>query len=286
MQKIKDFFLTFRQSLINPQFYQGVRKESFWVALRYFYVLLAIVGFTYSLSFALSLATLIPQAPKIKENIKIQAEKAYPDNLKINIDKGQLSTNVTQPYYYYWSSPSAQKAIAVIDTNASVEDYQKYKDTADILITKTAVVYPKNATQTEVFFLSDLSQNITLDKATYLKGVSQLEPYLNNLVPLITAGIIFILVFGTFIGAALMLGEKLFSLLFFSSLVFLMTKILRKNLGYGEAYKISMHASTLPILFFSLLGLFGLTPAIPFGYSLLLSLVVAVILHRLWTKTS
>ncbi len=273
MQKIKDFFLAFR-------------KKSFWAALKYLYLLLAIVGFVFSLSFALSLATLIPQAPKIKENIKIQAEKAYPDNLKIDIDKGQLSVNVAQPYYYYWSSPSAQKAIAVIDTNANVEDYQKYKDTADILITKTAVVYPKNTNQTEVFFLSDLSQNITLDKATYLKGISQLEPYLNNLVPLIIVGIIFILVFGTFIGASLMLGEKLFSLLFFSFLVFLAAKIARHKLEFVEAYKISMHASTLPILFFGLLGLFGLEPAIPFGYSLLLGLVVAVILHRLWTKTS
>lgn len=286
MQKLKEFFYILQNSLINPQYYQKIKEASFWSALRYLYVLSVIISFAYSLSLALTLVPLIPQTPQIQESLKTRGRRAYPDGLVISVKDGQLSTNVAQPYYYRWETPSGEKALAVIDTNASVEDYQKYKDSADILITKTAIVYPKSSNQTEIFFLKEFSQPVTLDKESYLKGIAQLEPYLNYLQPLLATGIVVILVFGTLIGASFMLSEKLLNLLVFSLLVFLVIKIARQPMPYGQIYKIAMHASTLPILFFSLLGFFGLQPAIPFGYSLLLGLIMAIILHRLWTKTS
>lgn len=175
----------------------------------------------------------------------------------VNIKDGLLSTNVPQPYFY--------KNLFAIDTAATKNDYQKYQNRAPVLITKDAVISPDN-----VFYFRDLNQPVTTA----------------NLQTWLVGAIIIIFLLGPFFLSGLLLSEKLTSLAIFSLLAFVIIKLLKKKLTYQQIYKISSHASTLPILFFSLLGFLGLSPTIPFGYSLLLALVVTVILHRVWTKIS
>lgn len=251
MKKVCAFGYVLKNSLTNLSYYGEVKNTSFWFLLKYLYLLFIITSFITLLPIVIDLASW-----------------KFPRDLSLTLQNGELSTTSNQPYFY--------KDLFVIDTNARIENYPSYKQRASVLITKDAIIYPKDSdSQPAIFSLNQVKENFSLDYNSYQESVKKISPYLALLI-----------ILWPIISACFSLSWTLFSLLFLAVIIFLIVKLLRGAFSFKQIYKMTILASTLPTLFFTALGLFNLTPAIPFGYFLILGLFLTAVLHRLWTKTS
>jgi hypothetical protein len=282
MQKLRTFFLVLRQSLTNLDYYQEAKDVSFGFAGKYFLALLFLTAFVAILPLVWQMVEAAPKIPALAGQTETFLEKAYPRDLKIVIQKGQLSTNVTEPYFL--PSPQGGKALAVIDTKANLEDFVRYRAQAYTLVTKNALVFPKNQDQeTDVFFWSQLQEDTSLDYAVYSQAVSGLRPILANAKNLWWALSVSLLILGPVVATPFMALEKTISLAVLSAIFY---PVIRKKFTFSQIFKVSLFASTLPIVFFTFLGLFSLTPTIPLGYTLTLGLFMGTIFYHLWKKGS
>src|SRR3989338_10092481 len=99
MDQNQSFAATFKNSISNFSGYKNFLTRSFGVTLKYFYFLLLIMAFIGSIIIAI---TLIPQAPNIDlfvKDAKQLIQVGYPQELVVEIKKGQLTTNVPEPYF-------------------------------------------------------------------------------------------------------------------------------------------------------------------------------------------
>lgn len=234
MQTLRAFLLIFRKSLTNLDYYRELKDVRWRFAGKYFFALIF-------------LTTLISIVPIIW---RLQTTRI--PNIKIVVQKGQLSTNLTEPYLF--PNPAGGKALVAFG------DYSGYQEKAFFSATKDALVSP-----TESVPWHELQDDISLNMNSLWWALGSLMILINFLI------IPFVIL------------EKLISLALLS-LIF--RSVLRKKFLFNQIFKIGLFASTLPIVFFAILGLFNLTPAIPLGYTLTLALFVGIIFHHLWKKNS
>ena len=282
--KIRTFLCVFKNSLVNFDYYREVLTTKFSFSLKYFYGLLVVTSFISFLPLIFGVLFFIPQWPATESKIKTMAESAYPANLVLTVKDGQLSTNVREPYYV--DAPGQlDKHLVAIDTKGSADDYVKYN--SYILLTKKSFVSPKSGSNSnlEIVPLADLQDNITVNQDTYIEMLGKVYPYFQYAVPLLWGLAVFLLTVGPFLLGGLVLPFKLLHLLIFSVVAHFILLMAKKKLSYVETYKMALHASTLPIIFFTLLAIFGLNPTVPFGYSIVLAVFMLVIFLS-WKKSS
>lgn len=162
----------------------------------------------------------------------------------VNIKDGEVSTNVTEPYFVDLPGESTSHLLT-IDTKANVESFTKY-DTA-VLVTKNTIVY-KDDNGNKFYPLTEVKGPVTVNQALYLDYYYKALPYLNSLPTLVNVAFWAGMVLLPFVVAWSSLVSKLIYLLFASVLVLLLAKIMKKALTYGQVYRLCMHGLTLSIL--------------------------------------
>ncbi len=283
MGKVRTFFYVLRNSLINLDYYRELVGTKFSFSVKYFYgllVLTALIGF---LPLIVGIALVLPTLPKIIAQSKTSTETVYPQDLVLTIRNGSLSTNVPEPYYI--NVPGLDKHLLAIDTTANTGDYAKYGSW--ILATKNSMVTPKSevAGDVQVTPLIDIVDNATVTHDSFLAIVNRIYAYKNYVTPFLVVLGLFLLTIGPLVAGGLMLAWNLVYLALFTVIARLLAGMTKLNLTYGQTYRLAIHASTLPVLFFALLSILGLVPAIPFGYSLILGVFMVIIFLHLKPKT-
>ncbi len=279
---LKTFLRVFRNSLLNLDYYRDLLSVKFGFSLKYFFTLLYFSNLFLILPILIGLLTLVPELPGRANRTKSNLVSAFPRDLVVKIQKGQLSINKPQPYFYDGPSEiTAGKHLFAIDTVADPGSYKSFNSV--FLVTKNSLVVPNsesNQADTQTVPLSDF-QDSTLDYPTYTQAVKSYLPIFDNIVPIFWISFVTLLLLGPVVGAIFILPFKLFHLLIVSIVLLLLARIFRLSYEYSQLYRLAIHASTLPIIFFTLLELFGLSPTVPFGYSLLLLIFVGAVLLRL-----
>lgn len=172
-KKLQTFFYSFKRSLVDITYYRHVLRASLPFSVKYFVVFIYFLIFFQSLFFAGATLLLVPKAPEFVKQVKARVKAAYPTELKLQIQKGTLSTNVQNPYYI--DIPELQevddtekyKHSITIDTKASEKSYRKYQ--TFLLVTEKGIVYPEsegNNTSTKFVSFKDMKP-FYLDKAKY-----------------------------------------------------------------------------------------------------------------------
>lgn len=273
MKKLRAFIYVLKNSLTNFDYYSGLKNVRLTFSLKYLLGFLSLTTIISLIPFLVSLVQFYPQLPAKINDLKLQAENAYPKDLVLTLKDGQLFSNKTDAYYF--------GNFLVIDTTASASDYFKYKEKYPILITKNEIIAPD-----DTYPLSQIKDNTTLDYASYLSGIKSLEVYADYfqkyyaIIAIVgLAFFIFLLTLFTFIWT-------LVSLAIFTLFVYIILSASGKKLPFNNVYKIVLHASSLPTLFFTILAIVNLRPTIPFGYSLILGLFLFGVFHRLWKINS
>lgn len=251
MNQLKTFFYSLKQSLFNPSYYKDVAKVGFWFSFKYLWFLLMIIVLIKSATFGTTYLKTRPQiAPGINQ-LMTRVSELYPQGLRLEVEKGQLSTNAKEPYVFDIDYKPGQPHLLVIDTQGTIEDYPYYN--AYILATKNAVVYPSksqsdNISQTSVFYFTDLKRDFVLDRNAFDYFLDTIRPYTQK-APLfidwlVSTGLIFFLVFGSlFWSFGTMLG-----LVFLTVVVWVVARLLGVKYSYGALYKVGMHAVSWPII--------------------------------------
>ncbi|MBI4038849.1 DUF1189 family protein [Candidatus Daviesbacteria bacterium] len=230
------FFKTVQDSIYSPQFYSAILTKSFKSSLGYFLLLILFLT-------VINLLTLIKpvfiEAPLAIQSFAQTMINCYPKNLEIKISNGQVSTNVSEPYFISSCEGNKSKDLMVLDTKTpfSAAQFESYQ--VSTWVTKDAIVYKKNDIETNTYNLNKI-KDFKLNKELINSYYQMFSPYLKFAGP--------ILIFLAFVGIFLSYDFRLLYLLLISSLIWLLGKILKYNLVYGQSYKLGLHAITLGLI--------------------------------------
>ncbi len=277
--KLKFFFDVVVKSLTKFSYYKEIKKAKFSFSLKYLFFLFYILSLITSIVLSVSLAVLvIPNVPKFVSLVESKAGSVYPEKLVVDIKNGIVSTNQVEPYFIdapaNFLGNTNSNHLITFDTKASPSSIKDEKTA--ILVTKDSVVVSDANSSYKVYPI-DVSTNFTINKTNYQKLVSQITPYLRYIQPLLIAIAILLLLVWPLIAAAFSLIAELIYLLIFSSLFFLVTKLMKKNLEFKKIYQFAMHASTLPILLSFIVSSIGIHMPFLLGSAILFVFMILVI---------
>lgn len=254
MSQLNYFFTSLKKSLFESKYYKEIASTGFGSAFKYLWFLLFILvllkGIVFGGQYIKNRSHIQPGVNKFM----IYAQNFYPKNLELKIRKGQLSTNVKEPYFFDLGKnewPSDKRHLLIIDTRGSIENYPNYN--SYVLATRNAVVYPSKSDrngigETKVFYFRGLRQDVTLNKNTYNNLLNVARPYTNKATSLVDY--VFLILFFLFIvfGPLLWVGGVLFGLLFLVFFVWIINLLFKKGYSFGSLFKMGMHAVTWPII--------------------------------------
>ncbi len=228
-----NFLRTIQNSIYSPKFYLVILKKSFKASLGYFLLLALLLTIIHLITL---INPLFVTAPKKIQEFAGNLVNCYPKDLEINIKSGQASVSATEPYFIKSCEGDKSQNLVVIDTKTpfSQTQFDKYKTLA--WVSKDSVIFHKNDLETRTYSLNKM-KDITLNKTVLDSFIQTLNPYLKFVGP--------ILLFFSLIGIYLSYIFRLIYLLLLSSLIWLLGKLFKYNLGYIQAYKLGLHAITL-----------------------------------------
>jgi len=283
MKQLKTFFYSLKKSLFERKYYKDVAEANFWFSFKYLWFLIFILTIIKVLSFGgqylKNRRWIQPEVNKFM----ITTENLYPDELKLQIKNGRLSTNVREPYLFDFKQKIKpnEKHILVIDTHGTIENYPNYN--SYILATKNAVVYPSKSSsnrveETSVFYFRNLKKDFTLNKNIYNNFLNVIRPYSNKALYFLDYFVIIFLFFFFIFGSLFWTAGIIFGLLFLTFFVWIINLIFKKQYSYGSLFKMGMHAITWPILTSELMGY--IKPPYPKFYSLIFLIWMLIILFQ------
>lgn len=286
MNPLKTFFYSLRRSLLDISYYREIASASFGFSFKYLWFLLLVLTV---IKGAFAGAAYIRNRPHISPGVTRIMEYAkdiYPAELELNISKGQLSTNVAEPYIFDAFPGSARRGedphLLIIDTQGSIENYPYYN--TYVLATRNAVVYPSKSNnseiqQTSVFYFRDLKQDFTFNKRIYDGFINRIRPYTANVTPIVDSIVVSALIMFTLFGSLFMTLFVMIGLSVLTFFTWLVSLIFRRQYGYGSLFKMGMHAVTWPIIITEVIRYFN--PSFPNLYSLIFFVGMIVILFTL-----
>ena len=267
---MKDFIEHIQKSIYSPEYYRDLTERPASHSWKY-YGSLAMF-----LATLMTIVTSLPLIPRLNTFLAALPEKVvsyYPHELRVDIAGGEVSSNVAEPYFIdFPGSPSSQATtspllrLAVIDTKStsSLEQYSAYN--VVFWLSGHSVIALDNDNKLRSVDLGNTTG--TIDAPHIRAWISDVEPYFAVLTP--------ILVIVIFLGMLLSFVAMLVYLLFDALCVFLMGKVMKKGWSYRDAYHISLHAVTLPLLLSSFIFIL---PVSSFQLPLLSTALVLLVVY-------
>lgn len=192
----------------------------------------------------------------------------YPNDLEINIMKGEASINKPEPYFI--KSTDGTENLAVINTKEdfSISKFRSYG--VPFMLTKTELVGIKNEGTGQLQIMPLPKDDMKINHAEVMKG----KEWLVDKTPAI---FIWVLVFGFIaIFLATFSGTLLLNLLYAFG-IWIMFKVIKRDLSYKKSYQVGVHALTFVTLI-SLVTFFGIFKFLDgFFVKLLLTLIIVYI---------
>ncbi|MFA5136732.1 MAG: DUF1189 family protein [Patescibacteria group bacterium] len=268
MNRLKTFWRTGFKSLTDPEYYSHILKARFTFSFKYLFLLLFFVFLVKTIFIALNMTPLLPKVPSYVKDSKEILKNLYPPGLTIMVKNGILRTNVDEPYFIPFPKKLNIKDtyLAVIDTQAQLNEAQKYKTV--FFVTKNAILYPdtRSSGGYKVFFLNKYDKLIILNQDSYNRIYNGIVPYFKYL-PVVIYGV-FVLTFLLLpvFGALLYMSGIMMYLIILTFVLFIIARLLKKNVHYGQLYRMGMHGITFSILFDLAKSTIGIT--IPYTFVL------------------
>lgn len=286
VKSLREFPGTFAKAVSSPAFYgevaAGKAKAS---PFKYFFILTVLLAVIQA-SFVT--AAVVPGVRLIIAKLRENIVDLYPADLTIKITKGEVTTDVPQPYKIPLSQlkrllpdstsdlgPAGLSAenLLVVDTKAKADDFSKYKTLA--LLTKSGmVIVDTESTGGFRYYPIPPEANQTIDRRFVRSLWSQAAPLFNWVIPAIVA----------VIWVGLLLAYPVWNLIYllFGALFLMVgTKFIgRRPLSYKTAYKYGLYSITVPLVLGFLLNLTGIAIPVPFFFSLVF-LVFSLLMLKL-----
>src|SRR3989338_1252226 len=257
-----------KKSIYGPEYYRELEMRPFSFSLKYYSALALFVALL------LTIVSSIPLVPEVSRAVREFPEKFfayYHDQLEVKIEKGIVTSNVSEPYVL--PDPAAagqatgeQGAFLIIDTKTpfSLEQFRAYK-TLTWLGEKQIAMDDGGGGVRIVPFTENTT--LTINEGTIRGFEQRLRPFYKFIAALVV-GVIFL---GLLIGFCF----NFVYLFFCALLIFLLGRLMKRHWSYGTCYRIGLHAITLPFLIFVVFSLLSFSPIdLPFLYTLIMLGVV------------
>jgi len=262
---------TIKNSIHSPEFYRNLQDKPFSFSFKYFASIIGLASLILVIYFS---ATFIPKGLAIFDTLGQSIKNDFPTELEINIEDGQASTNVAEPYFLKFNSFSffnefnlrdiqGEKkfrenllVINTVDKTAfdSLDEYDTY-----ILLTKTSVAFQgDNEGEVKARSLKDLP-NIKIDKTSVSNFINSVGKFKNWISIIAFAVILLVVIF--------MAISKLIFLIFGALIVFLIAKSKKIDLSYKKAFQASLHLAT-PSIIISTLSIIILSETISYLFTI------------------
>ncbi len=259
------FFQTILKSFTDKAFYVQSAGDSFGKRFKYLVLLIVLTTLLGSAKMASDAWQWVGQdAPKLVSEVQYEIDNFYPSALEMTLDKGILTTNLSQPLVYtprafvpeLKKQKNSPQQVLVLDTNAQGEDIE----TCSCMILITAKgIHVRSSNKVEYRPFSEFSKSsdkpVSIAKKDYDKFVTSFRQYIsvNNIRTIVIALILTVIIIGPI---SVTLGWLL-TLLFWSLFGLLAARIIKRTQSYGYIYKMSMYLVTPFILLDLLSGLVG-----------------------------
>ncbi len=236
------FLKNILNSIYSPSFYAGIPQKSFGSALGYFLLLVFILIIA---KMAILAPTLLFDIPKNIKTLADSVVNAYPAELEVKIQNGQVTTNVEEPYFIALPKGEGNQSntitnFVVIDTKTpfSAAAFNNYQTIAWL---SKDTLFTKSDRNGEIKTL-DLTKfpNYTINKNSLVSLENSFSPWLKFVGP--------VALIGSLLGLYLVYSGRLIYLLVLALIIWLIAKIFKRALTYGQSYKIGLYAMTLALL--------------------------------------
>lgn len=236
-----NFLRDIKQSIYNRAYYKAIPNKSLGNAVSYFFLLIFVLTIIQTIFLAIPLynGTNI----FLDQGVKIVLTN-YPKDLRVQIQNGKVTTNVTEPYFISMPEGFEDKStqythLLVIDTKTAFSQKQFTAYNAAVWLTGDSLFYKEKNGQLRGTDLSNI-HDLTVDQSTLQQISKKISPWLHFVAPL--------LVVVTLIGVFLGYLFNFVYMLFLALVLLLVGKIISVKLTYGQAYKVCLHAITLGLL--------------------------------------
>lgn len=235
------FFQTIKPSVYDPKFYSEIKNRSLGSALKYFLLLALILTGINLLILSYELGIKVPGELR---NFVNQSINSFPEKLEVDIDKGQVTTNATEPYFIPFPSSNNDinkgdlNNILVIDTKTpfSSSQFNQYKTL--LWLTRDSLFYQNREFDQRSINLTKV-KNVKINHAFIQDLVKKINPWFNLIGPIL----IIVVTIGLYIGFTF----KLVYFLFLGVLIYFLSSIFKWGLNYSTSYKTAIYASTLSL---------------------------------------
>jgi hypothetical protein len=275
---MKSFIEHIHKSIYGPEYYEEllVRPASF--SWKYYGSLAMLLALFLTIIHAISL---VPTITQTLNNFPKTFLAYYPDELEIHIVNGHASSTVLEPYFLPLpellkegiGDNSSTTHFGVIDTQtpASLERFQTHN--AFFAVSQDALIVRDQQGGVRISPFSS-SFNYTVNERVLYDLIGTAEPFFKFVAPIVVLIVFFAML--------LMFAIELIYLVFVALLVFVMGRALKHKWTYGTAFRICLHAVTLPLLLSTAFSLVNLNMgSLPFLPTLLLLTVVFLNLRNL-----
>lgn len=254
MNKLKTFGQTFKKSITDFSYYKDILKANFSFSFKYLLFLLFLVTLLSTLVTGIKALKYTPQVEEFETQAYEYLKTAYPSDLVITLDKGEVSINQPVPYAITtpleWRSDVKDSEndfenLIVFDTSEQISNFYDYRTA--VLVSKNAIYVVDNNRGSRSYPL-DKEMSGVVDKNSYDQMLVVLGGYLNQLGEWYLIAVIVGMVILPFITVWFVLAWKLLYLLIFTPVIWIIAKIMNRKLDFGQTYRIGIHAITIPIL--------------------------------------
>jgi len=279
MAKCMSFWKRLRASAYDPEMYRRIRREPFGKSVKYFLLFSGLVAAVFSLVILIRVGMFVygGEATTFIQNV----QSAYPQELEVTIDNGNVSTNVEEPYRIpmpeKWQEeaemPSGERLenLVVIDTSSTVskEAMERY-DTGVLVGSDTIGYYSDNAGTVEIRSIGGVGKDkpVIINAASVESVTDTAWKFARTLGMLILAVVLPMFLFSGFV-----IGNALY-LVFGALVIWLASRSRGAKYSYKESYKTGLTMISLPFAASALwMALPGAVLHIPFLRTIVLVIV-------------
>lgn len=246
MKKVKTFLHIFINSLFPYKaYYHKLLLTRLSFTIKYFFTLVIVVHIFFAVIFFAKNVIFNPDIAIIKNNI-MKMMNQYPKDLIITIKNNIITTNYDRPYLAWFDYKNIPYLLAAVDPYAEPDKIYQYDAFILLGMNGFTIRNPKTNMITTYPFLATTEYIVNKQKVnqwqeTFIDHVAFRFPLIIFIGYLIV-NLFFVISFiiGKFIYLAV------FSLLIFGIIFYF---IKHKKISYAKILQISLHASTLPLIF-------------------------------------
>lgn len=242
---IKSFFHTIYISAFpQPKTYKSLLRKPILLGFIYFFILII------SLNTLLGIIVIIRHFSSPINYISIQKPlftgmERFPNNLKIFINHGELSTSYNRPLFLWGTIHNQIYPLLVVDEYADSNKIKTYDSTL-LLSANTVTLSTKHKLHTIYY----PQESITIDKSNH-----QIFVRLFKLIYLIYPFIFTLYVF--IIKPFTLLLNSLLFMLFITTACYILFYFLKKKLNWESIFHMALYSTTVPIFVYYFIQIIG-----------------------------